>query len=501
VKHTEKRIGTKIAGLIPDAKNANRHSERGQAVVAESLAKYGAGRSILIDKHGRIIAGNLTVEQAGAAGLTDLIVVQSDGTKLVAVQRTDLDLLKDDRAKLLAIADNRSAEVSLVWDAELLASLAETVDMSGLFSNAEILKLLGGRKLLTDPDAVPAKPKRAKSKRGDLYLLGDHRLLCGDSTVATDLEALMGGRLGACVWTDPPYNIGYVGKTKDALTIQNDSMGSGEFRTFLSGVFALLLGAVEDGASIYIAHADTEGYNFRGAMVDAGWSFRQCLIWAKNCLVMGRSDYHWMHEPILLGEKPVGVDVSGRALPRPVELVDEPVVDGVSYRPMHEPLLYGWKPGAAHNWYADRRQTTLLEFDRPNASKEHPTMKPVALVEYCIENSCRPGGIVVDLFGGSGTTLLACEKSGRSAYLLELDPVYCDVIVKRWEDATGRKAVLHGYEEGGKQGPVGKARTKAERTGKSTGASGKNRGRSGGGRQGDAVPAGGKRKPGRPTKA
>ena len=200
--------------------------------------------------------------------------------------------------------------------------------------------------------------------------------------------------------TDPPYNVAYEGATKEKLTIQNDNMGNDQFRQFLRDAFVTADLMMKAGAVFYIWHADSEGYNFRGACTDAGWKVRQCLIWKKSSLVMGRQDYHWKHEP----------------------------------------CLYGWKDGAGHLWAADRKQTTILEFDKPSRNGEHPTMKPVALFEYQLLNNTKGGDIVLDLFGGSGTTLIAAQKNGRIAQLMELDPKYCDVIIKRWQDFTGKIA-------------------------------------------------------------
>jgi site-specific DNA-methyltransferase (adenine-specific) len=202
--------------------------------------------------------------------------------------------------------------------------------------------------------------------------------------------------------TDPPYNVAYEGKTKDALTIKNDSMGDSEFRQFLRDCYVAADAVMKPGSVFYIWHADSEGYNFRGAANDAGWKVRQCLVWKKQTMVMGRQDYHWKHEP----------------------------------------CLYGWKDGAGHLWASDRKQTTILEFDRPSRNGDHPTMKPVALFEYQMLNNTKGSDLVLDSFGGSGTTLIAAEKNGRVARLMELDPKYCDVIVKRWQDFTGKKATL-----------------------------------------------------------
>ena len=200
--------------------------------------------------------------------------------------------------------------------------------------------------------------------------------------------------------TDPPYNVAYEGATKEKLTIQNDNMGDDQFRQFLRDAFVTADTVMKKGAVFYIWHADSEGYNFRGACNDAGWKVRQCLIWKKSSMVMGRQDYHWKHEP----------------------------------------CLYGWKDGAGHLWATDRKQTTILEFDKPTRNGEHPTMKPVALFEYQMINNTKGGDLVLDLFGGSGTTMLAAEKHGRHSALMELDPKYCDVIIKRWQDFTGKIA-------------------------------------------------------------
>ncbi len=226
--------------------------------------------------------------------------------------------------------------------------------------------------------------------------------MCGDSTSIDAVEKLMDGQKADMWLTDPPYNVAYEGGTKEKLTIKNDSMGNDDFRQFLRDAYVAADTVMKAGAVFYIWHADLEGYNFRGAAQDAGWQVRQCLIWKKSSLVMGRQDYHWQHEP----------------------------------------CLYGWKEGAGHLWASDRKQTTILEFNKPNRNGEHPTMKPVELFEYQMLNNTKGGDIVLDSFGGSGTTMIAAEKNGRVGYLMELDPKYTDVIVKRWQDFTGQEAIL-----------------------------------------------------------
>lgn len=240
-----------------------------------------------------------------------------------------------------------------------------------------------------------------RCNKGDVYQLGEHRLMCGDSTDPATVKRLMNGELAELLLTDPPYNVDYEGGTEDKMKIQNDSFKSdGEFLLFLKKVMRCESEVLKPGSSYYIFHADSEGRNFREAAAEIG-KVRQCLIWVKNSLVLGRQDYQWRHEP----------------------------------------CLYGWKDGARHNWFNDRSQTTVLEFDRPQRNAEHPTMKPVSLFSYLMKNSTKPGDSVLDLFAGSGTTLICAEQLGRKSYSMELDPHYCDVIIARWEKLTGKTAV------------------------------------------------------------
>lgn len=275
----------------------------------------------------------------------------------------------------------------------------------------DALPLIGQEKdkeEVEEDDAPEVDETQSASVLGEVYQLGRHRLMCGSATELSDVSELVDGVQVDLLHTDPPYNVDYTGKTKDALKIDNDKKTDGEFRQFLVDAFTNASMVMKEGASFYIFHADSEGYNFRGACVDAGLRVRQCLTWVKNSMVMGRQDYQWKHEPI----------------------------------------LYGWKEGAGHQWYSDRKQTTVLDFDRPTKSTEHPTMKPINICAYLIGNSSKKGDIVLDLFGGSGSTLIASEQTDRTCYIMELDPKYCDVIRKRyhkftndnevdgWEDAT-----------------------------------------------------------------
>lgn len=248
----------------------------------------------------------------------------------------------------------------------------------------------------------PDENAEPKAKLGDIYKLGNHRLMCGDSTSLEDVAKLMGEEKADMLLTDPPYNVAYEGKTEDKLTIKNDKMSDGNFRDFLVNAFKAADSVMKPGAVFYIWHADSEGYNFRGACFDAGWKVRQCIIWNKNSMVLGRQDYQWKHEP----------------------------------------CLYGWKDGASHLWASDRKQTTVIDFNRPTKADIHPTMKPVGLFDYQIKNNTKQGDIVLDLFNGSGTTIMACEQNKRVARCMELDPRYVDAAIKRWEDFTGQKAEL-----------------------------------------------------------
>lgn len=384
--------------LKPYERNARTHSDAQVAKIAASLVEFGFTNPILVDSSDGIIAGHGRLMAAKKLGLSEVPVVV-------------LDYLSDAQRRAYVIADNRLA-LDAGWDEDMLAAeLAELqaegfdLELTG-FDESEIDDLLAGEAEptdgLTEDDAVPEARPDPVSKPGDVWVLGGHRLMCGDSTSIEAVEQLMGGKQADLLLTDPPYNVAYEGKTADALTIENDSMADDDFRQFLRDVYATADAVMKPGAVFYIWHADSEGYNFRGAAHDVGWQVRQCLIWNKNSLVLGRQDYHWKHEP----------------------------------------CLYGWKDGAAHYWGNDRKQTTVMDFNRPSRNGEPPTMKPVDLFWYQIDNSSKRGDVVLDLFGGSGTTMIACEKSGRYSRLMELDPKYCDVIVRRWQEFTGKAAKL-----------------------------------------------------------
>lgn len=385
-----------VADLIPYARNSRTHSEAQVSKIAASIREFGFLNPVIVDGSSGIIAGHGRIMAAQKLGIETVPVIEASH-------------LTDAQRRAYVIADNRLA-LDAGWDEEMLR--VEFAELEGLGFDLELtgftldeIGALEPEELtegLTDEDAVPEAPEQPVTVEGDVWVMGKHRLMCGDSTSIDATEALCGGHLVDMWLTDPPYNVAYEGGTKDKLTIKNDSMADDQFRQFLRDCYVAADAVMKPGAVFYIWHADLEGYNFRGAARDAGWTVRQCLIWKKSSLVMGRQDYHWIHEP----------------------------------------CLYGWKEGAGHLWASDRKQTTILEFDKPRRNGEHPTMKPVELFEYQMLNNTKGGDIVLDSFGGSGTTVIAAEKNGRVGYLMELDPKYCDVIIKRWQEFTGKEAVL-----------------------------------------------------------
>ena len=387
-----------------------RKNDHAVAQTAAAIEQFGFRVPILAKSDGLIVDGHLRFKAARQLGLATVPVLLADD-------------MTEAQLKAFRLSVNKIADLAL-WDEDLLAlDLAELqdlkFDMAAIgFSAEEIAALTPAVQTgLTDEDAVPNVQPDPITKPDDVWLLGNHRLMCGDATQASALERLC-AQLGVdLLLTDPPYNVAYGGEKGNAAnknkvdgakrntqTILNDDMSDAAFRTFLTAAFAAAATVMKPGAVFYIWHSDTESYNFRGACKDAKLTVRQCLIWKKSSLVMGRQDYQWKHEP----------------------------------------CLYGWKDGAAHLWATDRKQTTVLEFDRPSKSLEHPTMKPVALFEYQMLNNTKGADIVLDPFGGSGTTIMACEKHGRHARLLELDPKYCDVIIRRWQEFTGQGATLDG---------------------------------------------------------
>lgn len=435
--------------LKPHPSNVRKHPEEQIRALAAGFREFGFQGVVVIDEGGVILAGHGRSRAAVQAGLESVPCKRVLGWS-------------DAKKRAFAIADNRVA-LSAEWDDELLR-----LELKDLLSGGEVdMQLLGfGDKELnemiataaedgavdgvgwTEDDAAPPTPEAGQvvAQLGDVWVLGSHRVMCGDSTSVDDMRKLAVQEVG--LWlTDPPYNVAYEGGTADALKIMNDSMSDEKFRAFLRAAYAAADAVMRPGAAFYVWHADKEGYNFRGAARDVGWPVRQCLVWRKSSLVLGRQDYHSQHEP----------------------------------------CLYGWKPGAAHEFFGGRKQTTvrdladamplvrlpdgrwqiavggrplvlaadaLVEFPdttvideaKPNRNGEHPTMKPVALFERQMLNSSKIGDRVLDSFGGSGTTVIAAQKTGRHARVMELDPRYVDVIVRRWQDYAAQEAVL---EDGG----------------------------------------------------
>ena len=438
-----------VAELGRYAKNARTHSPEQVRELAASILEFGWTNAVLADAQG-VVAGHgrlLAAEQLYAAGE---VLRFPNGAEIPRgmVPVVACDGWSPAKRRAYILADNKLA-LNAGWDLDVLRDELQGIKDEGYdlaltgFRLEELDELLGDPSTTKgegDPDDAPALPEVPVSKPGDVWLLGAHRVICGDSTKVTDLQALMGTEVADIVWTDPPYNVAYEGK---AGKIKNDALEDGAFREFLRSAFAGVFSVVKAGGAIYVAHADTEGYNFRAAFRDAGFKLSGVVIWKKDSLVLGRSDYQWIHEPI----------------------------------------LYGWKPGSAHRWYGGRKNVTVqslgegvpfqqlpdgrwsiqvgdrvlivsgdakleevvpsvIHEGKPKRNDVHPTMKPVALIERMLKHSARPGDLVLDPFGGSGSTLIAADRLGMAARLVEFDPRYTDVIVKRWEQYSGRKAQL-----------------------------------------------------------
>lgn len=384
-----------VADLLPAEYNPRKALKPGDPEyekLKRSIQQFGYAEPVIWNKQtGNVVGGHQRLTVLKDLGYTEIECVV-----------VDLDITQE---KALNVALNK---ISGSWDMDKLRDLFTDLQMSNYdvsltgFDGVEIENLFKdvlAANIKEDNFDVDAELKKPTfTKPGDLWLLGPHRLVCGDSTKEETLNTLMAGKQANLIVTDPPYNVEYVGKTKDKLTIQNDKMDDGSFYQFLLAAFQRMEAALADDGSIYVFHSDTEGLNFRKAFADAGFYLSGCCIWKKPSMVLGRSPYQWQHEP----------------------------------------CLFGWKTKGKHQWYADRKQTTIWEFDRPNRSKEHPTMKPIPLLAYPIQNSSLSNCIVLDSFGGSGSTLIACEQTNRICYTAELDPKYCDVIVKRYIEQVGK---------------------------------------------------------------
>lgn len=401
--------------LVPYVNNARQHSPEQIAQLRASLRAFGFVTPLIIDGAGNVIAGHGRLLAARAEGMTEVPCVLAEH-------------LSDEQRRAYTLADNRLAEQA-TWDDEMVSAELEAlrdagfdIDLTG-FDSDDII--------LAEPDEAeedefdPTLPDEPVTKAGDMWLLGRHRLMCGDATDREIVQRLMGEEKLDMLLTDPPYNVDITGGTEEHLKIANDCMPEEAFVEFLTAAFSAADPFIRPGCPFYIWHPDgADGYSFREACRRVGWQVRQCLIWVKQSATLSRQDYHWQHEPCLHGS------------------VAEDGMDADQAELDHLSGLYGWTDGAGHRWYGDRKQTTVVQFDRPSKSEDHPTMKPVRLFDWLLRNSSAPGAVIGDFFCGSGTTLIACEQAGRTALCMELDPRYCDVIVRRWETLTGEKAVL-----------------------------------------------------------
>lgn len=380
-------INKGINELIPYDKNPRKNDEAVKYVM-KSIKEFGFKVPIVIDKNNVIVCGHTRYKA-------------SKKLKLDTVPCIIADDLTDEQIRAFRLADNKVGEKS-EWDIDLLNLEFDNIVNFNMEDFGFEFDNLDESMRETKEDKIPKISDEPNSKLGEIYLLGDHRLMCGDSTNRNDVSKLMNGYKADLVVTDPPYNVDYTGGTDDELKIINDNMTDSDFKMFLKSAFQNIYDFLKEGSSFYIWYASREHMNFESALNSVGLQVRQCLIWNKNSMVLSRQDYHWKHEP----------------------------------------CLYGWKDGAPHKWYSDRSQTTVLDFDKPKRNDIHPTMKPLELIDYQIQNSSKENDIVLDLFGGSGTTLIACEQNGRQSYTMELDTRYVDVIIKRWENLTGEKAIL-----------------------------------------------------------
>ena len=380
-----------LSKLVPYVNNARTHSPKQLAKLRSSLREFGFINPVIIDRDFNVIAGHGRIAAAKEEGITEVPCVF-------------VDYLTEAQKKAYILADNRMA-LDAGWDEELLRIEIESlqgadfdVSLTG-FGEDEIADLFAGdgEKDVKDDDfdLSAALEKAAFVERGDIWTVGRHRLMCGDATSAEDMAALMDGKKANLIVTDPPYNVAF--KSGSGLSIQNDSMENGEFYTFLYNSFQNMVEHLESGGAAYVFHADTEGLNFRKAFVDAGFHLAGVCIWVKNSLVLGRSDYQWQHEPV----------------------------------------LYGFLKNGKHPWYSDRKQTTIWNYDKPKRNKNHPTSKPLDLLGYPICNSSQENAIVLDTFGGSGSTMMACEQTNRICHMMELDEKYASVILRRYVEDTG----------------------------------------------------------------
>lgn len=379
-----------IDKLIPYVNNARTHSKEQINKLRASIREFGFINPVIIDRDYNVIAGHGRIMASKEEGI--------DKVPCVFV-----DYLTDAQKKAYILADNRMA-LDADWDEELLKVEIESLqgadfdlNLTG-FDEAELMDIFGddnqSRAKDDDFDLTAALEKASFVEKGDVWTVGSHRLMCGDATSSEDVSTLMGNTKANLILTDPPYGVSF--KSSSGLTIQNDSMKNEEFYNFLLASFKCMAEHLENGGSAYVFHADTEGLNFRKAFIDAGFHLAGCCIWVKDSLVLGRSDYQWQHEPV----------------------------------------LYGFMQNGKHKWYSDRKQTTIWNFDKPKRNANHPTSKPLDLLSYPIGNSTQENGVVIDTFGGSGSTMMACEQMNRICYMMELDEKYASVILRRYVENT-----------------------------------------------------------------
>ncbi len=378
-----------IDKLVPYVNNARTHSAEQILKLRSSLREFGFVNPIIIDREFNVIAGHGRLMAAKEEGIEEVPCVF-------------VDYLTDAQKKAYILADNRMA-MDAGWDDELLKIEMEELQNLGYdlgytgFDEKELADLFGidDKEVKDDEfDLTAALEKASFVERGDVWFVGKHKLMCGDATSSEDVAKLMEDKKANLILTDPPYNVAF--KSSDGLTIQNDSMKNNDFYEFLFSSFKNMAEHLENGGAAYIFHADTEGLNFRKAFIDAGFHLAGCCIWVKDSLVLGRSDYQWQHEPV----------------------------------------LYGFMQNGKHQWYSDRKQTTIWNFDKPKKNSNHPTSKPLDLLAYPINNSTQANAIVIDTFGGSGSTLMACEQMNRICYTMELDEKYASVILRRYVEDT-----------------------------------------------------------------
>lgn len=390
VWHTEMR---KIKDLKEHDKNPRKITKEQMEKLKDSIKSFNYVETVVVNLDNTILAGHMRIRALKALGR---------GKEEIEVKVPNRQLAPKEAEEYLIRSNKNTGE----WDWDRLANEWEAKDLFAWGFTEDELEVPDPENIEAIDDGYEEEVSdEPKTKPGDIYQLGRHRLICGSATLHGDIEKVLDSELIDLVITDPPYNVAYKGGTKDQLTIKNDNLSSEEFEALLRDFYVNAFIFMKEGAGIYVFHADSEGEKFRRFFREANLKMTQCLIWLKNSFVLGRQDYQWQHEPVLFGGK---------------EYTD------------HDPVLYGWKEGEKHRWYSNRKQTTLLKFDRPQRNAEHPTMKPIPLIGYLINNSSKKNDLVFDFFLGSGSTLIAAEQLNRRCFGCELDPKYCDVIVDRY---------------------------------------------------------------------